>query len=157
MNTCLDTAPSPSRHTRLVCWRLVYHVDPIRDLTSEDENAACAHARLALEYWNALKVACPREWAKILGKRARRKAWLEAHGSIPEGWSPPDPNDRRTANKPIKAYLARHKMSVEWLKLILSEEFSSRQAAPNWIALNRVVRWLSVASEVPKGSAKTAP
>lgn len=99
-----------SKHVRLVCWWLVYRVDPARNLIPEDETAACAHAKMPLERWEATKSDHPREWEKVLSKRARRRAWLEENGTVPDGWTPPDPSDGRTANRPISAYLARRGM-----------------------------------------------
>ena len=44
----------------------------------------------------------------------RRLAWFKQHGSIDDGWTPPDPKDpRRTAYRPLHAYLAHQGLTVE--------------------------------------------
>jgi len=137
----------PSKHFRLVCWRLLYHVDVQKTLDRQDEINACQHSYLALDKWDDEKARCPREWAKLLAKRQRRLAWFKEHGEVPEGWTPPDPNDPvRTAHKPIHAYLARRGFT--------RNEFNARFAlvpmkrkkgghAPPWRAIYRVAAWLN--------------
>jgi len=137
----------PSKHFRLVCWRLLYHVDVQKTLDRQDEVEACRHARLDLDKWDEGKARCPKEWAKLLVKRQRRLAWFNEHGKVPKGWTPPDPRDpRRSANKPIAAYLARRGFTVN--------EFNVRYAlvpmrrkkgghSPPWHAIYRVAAWLN--------------
>ena len=103
----------PSKHFRLVCWRLLYHVDVRKYLDRQDEIEVCRHARLSLDKWDAEKIRCPKEWTKLLAKRLRRFIWFTEHGSIKDGWTPPTSADRRTANKPIHAYLARRNLTLE--------------------------------------------
>ena len=105
----------PNRHYMLVLWKLLYRIDvQTETLHGLDEIVACLHSKLDINLWNEQKRRFPREWDKMLKKRERRLAWFNQHGSVPDGWTPPDPNDpRRTANKPIHAYLARRKLTLE--------------------------------------------
>ena len=137
----------PTKHFRLVCWRLLYHVDVQKNLNRQDEIDACLHSRLALDKWDAEKARCPKEWAKLVAKRQRRLAWFKEHDGVPDGWCPPDPKDpRRSANKPIAAYLARRGFT--------ENEFNARFAlvpirrkkgghSPPWHAIYRVSAWLN--------------
>ena len=141
----MNNDPKPTKHFRLVCWHLLYHVDVQKSLDRQDEIEACRHARLDLDRWDEQKALCPREWEKLLAKRQRRFLWFRQHGSVPNGWTPPDPKDpRRTAHKPIHAYLARRGYSMN--------EFRARFAlvpvlrkkgghSPPWHAIHRVAAW----------------
>jgi hypothetical protein len=114
-----------------------------KSLDRQDEVDACRHARLDLTGWDEQKTRFPREWAKLLAKRQRRLAWFTRHGAVPDGWTPPDPQDpRRTANKPVAAYLARRGLTLD--------EFHARYAYvpcwrvrkwPNWHMIHRVSAW----------------
>ncbi|HOX57129.1 MAG TPA: hypothetical protein PLC99_09575 [Verrucomicrobiota bacterium] len=68
---------------------------------------ACQHAKMLRTAFDAASKRWPRELEKVARKRARRRAWLKAHGTLPQDWTPPDPNDRRTANYPGAALLKR--------------------------------------------------
>jgi hypothetical protein len=134
----------PTRHFRLVCWRLLYHVDVQKTLDRPAELVACEHARLPIDKWDAEKVRCRREWDKLLAKRERRHAWFKAHGSVPDGWTPPDPKDpRRTANRPIRAYLARRGLTLEQAlaKYSLVRAEGSR-GKPDRQVVSRLAEWL---------------
>ena len=138
-----NVGAKPTRHFRLVCWRLLYHVDVLKTLDRDDEEAACRHARFSLSTWNIERARCQREWTKLLAKRQRRLAWFQTHGSIDDGWTPPDPADpRRTANRPVCAYLARRGLTID--------EFNAKYARvpcwrvrkwPNWRMILRVSAW----------------
>lgn len=133
VNTCINAIPTMSRHTRLVCWWLVYRVDASRNLTPEDEAAACAHAKMPLERWLAVRASRPREWEKVLAKRKRRRAWLRKHGSVPDGWTPPNPRDRRTAN--IPACIARRRILADSLMQCLTRCNSAASIAAHQAGL----------------------
>ena len=136
----------PSKHFRLVSWRLLYRVAVNETLVRRHEIDACLHARLDLAAWDEQKAQFPHQWAKLLAKRQRRLAWLQAHGSVPNGWTPPDPADpRRTANKPIAAYLARRKLTLAefiakngWVPLKCKKW---GQPENNWHLLRRIRAW----------------
>jgi len=142
----------PTKHFRLTCWWLLYKVAIEKILDSQDEVEACQHSRLNLNVWDEQKALFPREWAKVLAKRQRRLAWFRQHGKVPNGWTPPNPRDpRRTAHKPIHAFLARRGYSFD--------EFRNRYALvplarkkgghhPPWHAIYRIGTWLKACKAV---------
>jgi hypothetical protein len=134
---------APSKHFRLVSWRLLYRVDVCKTLARQDELEACLHARLSLDKWDAQKALFPQEWPKLLAKRQRRLDWFFKHGSIEDGWTPPDPNDRRSANRPVAAYLARRKLTLEDAHhLILAKGTKYRGKKPlSPQVTDRINRW----------------
>ena len=69
----------PTRHFRLTCWRLLYHVDVQKGLDHQDEVDACRHSHLPVEKWDEQKALFPREWAKLIAKRQRRLDWFNQH------------------------------------------------------------------------------
>jgi hypothetical protein len=136
----------PTKHFRLTTWRLLYGVTVEKDLDRDDEIKACQHSRLALDQWDEQKVLCPREWEKLLAKRQRRLLWFRQHGSIPDGWTPPDPKDpRRSLNRPIGAYLGCRGYTVDEFMaryaLVPIKRKKGRQ--PPWKSIFQVARWLS--------------
>lgn len=130
-----------------MCWRLLYRLDVTKELDRYDEFEACRRARMAVSVWDLYKAAYPREWAKLLAKRQRRLAWFLLYGSIPNGWTPPDPKDpRRTSNRPIHAYLRRRGMTLyDFLEknghIPLGGKTGGKQ--PNWAVIERVQAWLA--------------
>lgn len=55
------------------------------------------HCKMTPERLDECRRRWPRLWASMLKRRRRRlDYWLE-HGDIPEGWTPPDPNNPKTA------------------------------------------------------------
>jgi hypothetical protein len=133
----------PDRHFRLVLWRLLYGVAVEKVLVRDDEIEACRHARLDLVRWDEQKSRFPQEWAKLLAKRQRRRDWFEQYGAVPDGWTPPDPADpRRSANKPIAAYLARRGMTIDEFMARYSRVPCGRGGKqPPWRMLQRVASW----------------
>jgi len=131
----------PGRHFRLTCWRLLYHVPVEKLLDRQDEIDACLHSRLDVARWDAGKTQWPLEWAKVLAKRQRRLEWFQQHGSVPPGWCPPDPADpRRTANKPLGAYMARRHYSLEGF--LAAESGCGANGRPSEHVADRITRWL---------------
>jgi len=140
-----SSSDKPTKHFRLICWWLVYRVPAEKPLDRQNEVDACRHSRLALHLWDAGKVLWPREWTKVLAKRQRRLEWLIEHGSVPDGWCPPDPRDpRRTSHKPIHAYLARLGLTLEEFRaryryVPMKSKTGGRK--PNWALIRRVRAW----------------
>jgi hypothetical protein len=137
----------PSKHFRLTCWRLLYHLDVQKPLDRQDEIDACGHSHHDLDRWDEQKARFPREWAKVLVKRQRRLDWFTEHGSVPDGWTPPDPKDpRRTSHKPIHAYLARRKLTLEEFEAenghipLKSKKYRGRSKT-NWHVHRRIRTW----------------
>ena len=137
----------PTKHFRLTTWRLLYHVDVQKSLDRQDEIDACRHARFDLAKWDEEKARCPKEWAKLLAKRQRRLAWFRQHGKVPNGWTPPDPKDpRRSAHKPIHAFLARRGYSVDEFRNRFALVAMKRKRgghSPPWRAIYRAAAWLN--------------
>ena len=135
----------PTKHFSLTCWRLLYKVAIDKVLDRQDEIEACRHSRLDLALWDAGKERWPREWAKVLAKRQRRFDWFTEHGSVPDGWCPPDPKDpRRSTNKPIASYLARRGLTLEEFRaryryVPIKSKTGGRK--PNWTLIRRVRAW----------------
>jgi len=98
----------PNKHFRLVCWFLTYRIRPRGTDLAPFIPKACQHAKMALEAFEAARQRWPREFEKVLKKRARRRAYLRAHGHVPADWTPPDPKDRRTANRATAALRAHY-------------------------------------------------
>jgi hypothetical protein len=143
----MNDDPKPTKHFRLVCWHLLYHVDVQKSLDRQDEIEACRHARFDLAKWDEGNARCPQEWAKLLAKRRRRLAWFRQHGKVPDGWTPPDAKDpRRTAHKPVAAYLARRGFTVNGFKARYALVPMRRKKgghSPPWRAIYRVAAWLN--------------
>jgi hypothetical protein len=135
----------PTRHFRLTCWWLLYKVAIEKILDRQDEVEACQHSRLNLNVWDEQKALFPREWAKVLAKRQRRLDWFTEHGSVPDSWTPPDPNDpRRTSHKPIQAYLSRLGLTLE--EFMAKYRFVPIRPKkgghkPNWPLIRRIMAW----------------
>ena len=142
----------PIKHFRLVCWRLLYHIDVQKSLDRQDEIDACRHARFDLAKWDEEKARCPKEWAKLLAKRQRRLAWFRQHGKVPNGWTPPDPKDpRRSAHKPIHAFLARRGYSVDEFRIRYALVPLARKKGghhPPMHAIYRAGAWLNTCEAV---------
>jgi hypothetical protein len=129
----------PSKHFRLTAWRILYHVPVEKILDRQDEIDACRHARLDLARWDEMKARWPHEWSRLLAKRQRRLDWFKQHGSIEPGWCPPDANDRRTANRPVRAYLARRGWTMVGYEA--AEAGHCRNKGPSTHVVERVTRW----------------
>lgn len=135
----------PSRHFMLTLWFMLYRIELQKTLDRDDELAACNHTRLGLDRWDMEKAWFPRQWDKLIAKRQRRRDWFDLHGEVPDGWTPPDPLDpRRTANKPMAAYLARRRITLDqfraqysWMAVIPKK--GGKQ--PPWKMILRVSSW----------------
>lgn len=147
----IKTAPPshsarPSKHFSLICWRLLYGVAVHDTLNRQHEIDACRHARFDLARWDEQKAQFPREWTKLLAKRQRRLQCCQQHGSVPDGWTPPNPKDpRRTAHKPLHAYLARRGMTLEqfrakYARVPMGKKKGGHQ--PPWKLIRRISAWL---------------
>ena len=90
--------PTPTWQMRLVCWHLVHRVPVFSVLTPRDEVVACERFGMPWAKWTNAKHRFPGLLETVAKKRARRAAFGREHGYTYEGVTPPDPNDRRTAN-----------------------------------------------------------
>ena len=95
--------PRPIKQHRLVCWHLKYRVPVQAEPIEADERAACQRFRLPWEQWLQAKAQFPQLMANMMAARARRRAFLEEYGRIPDGWTPPDLEVRQSKNYPLYA------------------------------------------------------
>ena len=106
MNSPTMSAPKFSKRLRLLGWALVHKVPAEqRDLTNLDlAKAARWFGGIPVEKDQELG-AVWRLWIRgVLDRRARRRGWLERHGSVPKGWTPPRGWETRTdVRPPVKA------------------------------------------------------
>jgi hypothetical protein len=137
---------TPSKHFRLVCWRLLYGTHIEATLDRQHEIDACRHARLDLANWDAQKALFPREWAKLLAKRQRRLDWFTTHGTVPDGWTPPDPMDaKRSSHVPLQAYLARRGLTLAQFRAKYGKVEMGRKTGGHrtpWMLLRRIAAWI---------------
>ena len=92
--------PQPSKHFRLVLWFLLYRVHAQQQIDREVEVIACQACRMPVPLFDRFKADFRHHWNQMLEKRARRLAYLLEHGELPEGWTPPNSVDGRSANYP---------------------------------------------------------
>ena len=74
------------------------------------ESAAESAARWAKEdeeAWRQDRADFEAQWQRMLCKRERRFGWYIRHGSVPDGWTPPDPSDPHSRKYPKRALAAR--------------------------------------------------
>ena len=93
--------PTPTKQMRLVCWFLVFRVHPQHALETEHEVRACERVRLSWERWQAAREQFPVLMAGVCGRRARRLAYLLAHGSIGLNYCPPADGDAGSRRYPV--------------------------------------------------------
>src|SRR5207248_269020 len=103
----LNGEMKPTRHLRLVLWFLLHKIHPQVELTREHELLACEHCRMPIASLDQSKTDFPNLWERLYAKRQRRLDYLLLHRSIPEGWTPPNPLERRSRNVPIGAWMKR--------------------------------------------------
>jgi hypothetical protein len=59
------------------------------------------------EAWARDRADFQSQWERMLAKRERRFRWYQKHGKVPDGWTPPDPNDHHSRKYPKRALAAR--------------------------------------------------
>ena len=107
--------PLPTRQMRLVAWFLVHRVRLGATVTAEHVQRACVRVNLSLEAWEAGCAMFPDLLASVGRKRARRWAYALEHGEIQIGWTPPDPNNPRTAARAWGSFQQRRgTFMAEW-------------------------------------------
>jgi hypothetical protein len=92
---------------RLALWWLTYRLYVLEDVNSEAEKAARKHCKYTGEDWSRDRADFQQQWARMLAKRRRRFEWFRKHGNVPDGWTPPDPNDPHSRKYPQRALAAR--------------------------------------------------
>ena len=92
---------------RLALWWLTYRLHVLEDINPESEEAARRHCKYSSQDWDQDRVDFKQQWNRMLAKRKRRFDWLRNHGSVPDGWTPPDPKDPHSRKYPQRALAAR--------------------------------------------------
>jgi hypothetical protein len=86
---------------KLIQWWLVHRVPIDMIVTPTTEAVACARFKIPQWKWEEAKKRFPKLLPKVNQKRLRRMEYALATGMIPpNGWTPPDPNNRSTQNVP---------------------------------------------------------
>lgn len=101
------TQPPPRRRVQLFLWWMVYRlpVDDPRNST-DVERAAAIHCKLPPDDLERARQERPQWFANAHRKRQRRLAWQREHGSVPDGWTPPEPGQREFRH-PVEALFYR--------------------------------------------------
>jgi len=85
----------------------------------------------------------PRLWGSMLQRRRRRlDYWLE-HGAIPEGWTPPDPNNPKTAADVTALRIYAHSPEIKRRAL-------RSRGMPTWKAAQLARKLLRLRQRPPK-------
>ena len=82
-----------------IAWALVHRVPVLAEVTRGDLEIACTWFRMPVAEWEALARSQPALRANVEAERARRRAWALEHGSVPDGWTPPDPLRPKTTQR----------------------------------------------------------
>ena len=78
-------------------------------ITPQVEAAACSRFKIPQAAWEEAKRRFPRLLVKVNEKRLRRIEYALETGKLPpNGWTPPDPNNRSTQNVPPYASFWKH-------------------------------------------------
>ena len=94
---------------KLIQWWLVYRVPIDMIITPTVEAAACARFKIPEWKWEEAKKRFPSLLPKVNQKRLRRMEYgLEAGKLPPNGWTPPDRENRATQNVPPYASFWKH-------------------------------------------------
>ena len=75
-------------------------------INRETEESARKHCKYSEEAWARDRADFQSQWERMLAKRERRFRWYQKHGKVPDGWTPPDPNDPRSRRYPKRALAA---------------------------------------------------
>jgi hypothetical protein len=96
-----DPNAQPVKWMKLIQWWLVHRVPIDMIVTPTTEAVACARFKIPQWKWEEAKKRFPKLLPKVNQKRLRRMEYALATGMIPpNGWTPPDPNNRSTQNVP---------------------------------------------------------
>jgi hypothetical protein len=120
------TAKSVDKRGRLVAWALVHRVPVDADVGQDDLARVCAWFGLKVADWETLGRSAPHLAQGVESKRARRRAWATEHGSVPNGWTPPDPSrpkteqpvERRNGRKTRRYFRAHNQQMHELIRRV---------------------------------------
>ncbi len=95
--THMNSTPAsrPNKRFRLLLWFYLYKIPCTADLRWFHDIQASCHCKLPLDIIQASRSEFPQEWAKMLEKRERRRAFHAENGYIWDGWTPPVLDARR--------------------------------------------------------------
>jgi len=139
----LKTNMAHPRDYGLLLWYLIHRIPVNRKrLWPSHIKEALRHCKMPMERLEECRRRWPRLWASMLKRRRRRLDYWLKHGDIPEGWTPPDPNNPKTAadvtalreyahSPQIKRRALRHRGMPAWrAKHILAKLERLRQRPP---------------------------
>ena len=103
---------TPNKKYSLVLWYLVYRI-PINSAIGDAQiTEALERFKCPLVDFLNEKQLHPNKYAQMLRKRLLRSECAREHGSIQDGWCPPDPErngDKRQTRRPIQAIELGHR------------------------------------------------
>jgi hypothetical protein len=104
-----DLNAQPVKWMKLIQWWLVHRVPMDMIITPQVEAAACMRFEIPEWKWEEAKKRFPSLLQKVNQKRLRRMEYaLETGKFPPQGWTPPDPENRSTQNVPPYASSWKH-------------------------------------------------
>ena len=106
----LEEADKPRRpcnkRFRLALWWLTYRLPVLDGVNKETEELARKHCKYSEADWARDREDFQSQWERMLSKRERRFRWYQKRGKVPDGWTPPDPNDPHSRKYPKRALAA---------------------------------------------------
>jgi hypothetical protein len=104
-----DPNAQPVKWMKLIQWWLVHRVPIDVMITPDIEAAACLRFKIPEWKWKNAKQRFPKLLLKVYHKRLRRMEYaLETGKFPPQGWTPPDPENRSTQNVSPYASFWKH-------------------------------------------------
>ena len=96
-----------TKRFRLALWWLIYRLSVLDGINRETEELARKHCKYNEADWARDRADFQSQWERMLAKRERRFRWFVKHGKVPNGWTPPDPQDPHSRKYPKRALAAR--------------------------------------------------
>ena len=96
-----------TKRFRLALWWFVYRLPVLDGINRETEEVGRKHCKYSEAAWARDRADFRSQWDRMLAKRERRFRWYQKHGKVPDGWTPPDPNDPHSRKYPQRALAAR--------------------------------------------------
>ena len=96
-----------TKRFRLALWWLTYRLPVLDGVDREAEEQARRHCKYSEEAWRQDRADFEAQWQRMLCKRERRFGWYIRHGSVPDGWTPPDPSDPHSRKYAKRALATR--------------------------------------------------
>ena len=96
-----------TKRFRLALWWLLYRLPVLDGVNKGTEELARKHCKYSKQDWARDRTDFQSQWERMLSKREWRFRWFIKHGKVPNGWTPPDPNDPHSRKYPKRALAAR--------------------------------------------------